>query len=248
MLGIEDRKALQQFSRVRDVDVAVEIGKGIIDAGALAAGLVLTGPTGLFVGLGIDSLAIGLCVEHGDDEEAITRTVGVIAGVGLGAVSKYADDVADLTDDTFGSVYKNSLDDVDGFKGLNLDDSKIFFKNADDVKPLENGPYIRNGKPNGRPTLTGKKKLEFEREVYKNCVDSDGVLRDPNTKEIINWKPGEPRNGVVDFGHTEGNTYHEMFMKYKNREISLEQLKQFQFDPKNYRLESPSANRSHLYE
>ena len=37
-------------------------------------------------------------------------------------------------------------------------------------------------------------------------------------------------------------------MKYKNREISLEQLKQFQFDPKNYRLESPSANRSHLYE
>ena len=44
------------------------------------------------------------------------------------------------------------------------------------------------------------------------------------------------------------DTYHEMFMKYKNREISLEQLKQFQFDPKNYRLESPSANRSHLYE
>ncbi len=109
MLGIEDRKALQQFSRVRDVDVAVGIGKGIIDAGALAAGLVLTGPTGLFVGLGIDSLAIGLCVEHGDDEEAIVRTVGVIAGVGLGAVSKYADDVADLTDDTFGSVYKKKI-------------------------------------------------------------------------------------------------------------------------------------------
>ena len=33
MLGIEDRKALQQFSRVRDVDVAVEIGKGIFKAG-----------------------------------------------------------------------------------------------------------------------------------------------------------------------------------------------------------------------
>ena len=47
-----------------------------------------------------------MCVEHGDDEEAIARTVGVIAGVGLGAVSKYADDVADLTDDTLGSVYK----------------------------------------------------------------------------------------------------------------------------------------------
>ena len=96
-MGIEDRKALQQFSRVRDVDVAVEIGKGIIDAGALAAGLVLTGPTGLFVGLGIDSLAIGLCVEHGDDEEAIARTVGVIAGAGLGALGKYGDEITKNT-------------------------------------------------------------------------------------------------------------------------------------------------------
>ena len=27
----------------------------------------------------------------------------------MGAVSKYADDVADLTDDTFGSVYKKKI-------------------------------------------------------------------------------------------------------------------------------------------
>ena len=43
------------------------------------------------------------------DEEAVFRTIGVIAGVGLSAVSKYADDVADLTDDTFGSVYKKKI-------------------------------------------------------------------------------------------------------------------------------------------
>ena len=42
------------------------------------------------------------CVEHGDDEEAVFRTVGVIAGTGLGAVSKYTDELAELGDDTFG--------------------------------------------------------------------------------------------------------------------------------------------------
>ena len=37
----------------------------------------------------------------------------------------------------------------------------------DKLPPLEDGPYIKNGKPNGRPTLSGKKKLEFEKEVYR---------------------------------------------------------------------------------
>lgn len=55
--------------------------------------------------------------------------------------------------------------------------------------PLENGSYIRNGKPYGRPTLTGKKKLEFEQEVY-NRQAKDGVLIDRNTKQVIHWKPG----------------------------------------------------------
>ena len=62
---------------MRDVDVAVEIGKGIIDAGALAARLLLTGPAGVIAGLGIETLAIGLCVEHGDDEEAQQRVIGM---------------------------------------------------------------------------------------------------------------------------------------------------------------------------
>ena len=121
---------------------------------------------------------------------------------------------------------------------------------VDDVllEPLVNGPYIRNGKPYGRPTLTGKKKLEFEKSVYERQVGPDGTLRDPNTGEVINWKPGQPRKGVVDFGHTKGSSYQEMFKKYKNREISLEELKEFQFNPDNFRLETPSANRSHRFE
>ncbi len=63
----------------------------------------------------------------------------------MGAVSKYADDVADLTDDTLGSVYKNSLDDVDGFKGFDLSkdfDSLNYNKSfADLMTPEEAARY-----------------------------------------------------------------------------------------------------------
>lgn len=90
--------------------------------------------------------------------------------------------------------------------------------------------------------------MNFEKKVFNNNVNPDGVLRDPNTGDIIKWKPGQPRKGVVDFGHNQGSSYSEMFQKYMNREISLNELKEFQFDAKNYRLETPSANRSHLYE
>lgn len=90
--------------------------------------------------------------------------------------------------------------------------------------------------------------MQFEQEVYNNCVDSDGVLRDPNTGEVICWKFGERRKGIVDFGHNQGNSYHEMFQKYRNREITLDELKEFQFNPRHYRLEMPSSNRSHKYE
>ena len=114
--------------------------------------------------------------------------------------------------------------------------------------PLINGSYIKNGKPNGRPQLSGKKKLEFETEVYNMQVDPDEVLRDPNTDAVIDWIPGKPRKGIVDFGHTEGNSYSKMFEKYKNREIDLDDLKEFQYNPDNYRLETPSTNRSHEFE
>lgn len=114
--------------------------------------------------------------------------------------------------------------------------------------PLKNGPYIRNGKPYGRPTLSGKKKLQFEKAVYKKYVRKDNTIRDYNTKEIIDWKPGEPRKGKVDFGHVSGQSYREIFEAYKNRKITLKQLKEIQFNPKNYRLELPSNNRSHKYE
>ena len=38
------------------------------------------------------------------------------------------------------------------------------------------------------------------------------------------------------------------FDGYKNREITLQELKDFQFNPDNFRIETPSANRSHSHE
>ncbi|MEK4243980.1 GH-E family nuclease [Psychrobacillus sp. FSL K6-2684] len=124
------------------------------------------------------------------------------------------------------------------------DASKI----VDKLPPIENGPYIKNGKPRGRPQLSGDKKIEFERNVYENNVGPDGILRDPNTMEVLDWKPGLPRKGAVDFGHRQGYEYHPMFEKYRNREITLEELKEFQFNPENFRIESPGANRSRKFE
>ncbi|MBE6468984.1 MAG: HNH endonuclease [Coriobacteriaceae bacterium] len=113
--------------------------------------------------------------------------------------------------------------------------------------PLVNGPYIKDGKPNGRPKLWGKKKLEFEWAVYNAQLDSDGVLRDPHTGEVIDWKPGQPRKGVCDFGHKK-TKYSEIFEKYRTGEISLERLKEIQFNPRNFQIQTINSNRSHRYE
>ena len=72
--------------------------------------------------------------------------------------------------------------------------------------------------------------------MYNDNVDLDGILRDPNKGDIIDWKSGQPRKDVVDFGHKSGNSYNDMFNKYKNGEITLDELKEFQFNPGNYRL------------
>ena len=132
--------------------------------------------------------------------------------------------------------------------GISKGISALKLKIKGNVKPIENGPYVKNGKPHGRPGPTGKEKLEFEKAVYNKCVDKNGVLRDPNTGQVLDWKPGEPRAGKVDFGHKPGKNYQKVFEQYRNGKISLQELKAYQSNPKNFRIEAYSANRSHAYE
>ena len=127
-------------------------------------------------------------------------------------------------------------------------DSTSSIRDNDSKVPLVNGPYIRNGKPYGRPHPGKKEMSTFEETVYAASVGNGQVLKDPNTAAILPWKPGEPRQGVVDFGHKPGRSYRSVFEKYRSGEITKEDLIAFQKDPANYQIESPSANRSRRYE
>ncbi len=117
-----------------------------------------------------------------------------------------------------------------------------------DNEPLENGPYIKNGKATGRMTLSGKARLRFEQYVYVDFVNDKGILADAHTGDRINWRPGQSRDGVIDFGHKKGKEYRKFFPGYQYGDLSLNDLRNFQFDPKNFQPEKPSNNRGHQYE
>ena len=115
-------------------------------------------------------------------------------------------------------------------------------------KNIQNAPYIKDGKPNGRPSPTGKEKEKFINELYNKQVGKDGILRDPNTGEIIPWKPGDKMKGIVDIGHKSGKEYIKAFRKYQSGQWSLDKLKAFQSNTKNFYLEAARSNRSHVFE
>ena len=85
-------------------------------------------------------------------------------------------------------------------------------------------------------------------EVWENAKGPDGLVRDPNTGEVINWTPGESRKGVWDMGHIPQAKYSEMHEAYMNGELTTKEFVDWYNDPANYRPELPSNNRSHKYE
>lgn len=120
---------------------------------------------------------------------------------------------------------------------------------------MTRGSYIKlgkDGKPeqNGRPQFSNAQdKLLFEQIVYLSCVGEDGVLKDANEpKTVLNWRPGQPRQGVVDFGHMSGYEYDKLFQAYVEGVMPLDELKNITFNPAIYQLEAPGSNRSHKHE
>ena len=85
-------------------------------------------------------------------------------------------------------------------------------------------------------------------EVWNNAKGPDGLVRDPNTGDIINWTPGESRQGVWDMGHIPEAKYSEVHSEYMKGNITLQDFLDWYNDPNNYRPELPSNNRSHKYE
>ena len=115
----------------------------------------------------------------------------------------------------------------------------------------DNRPYIQDGKPKGRPSY----RQEFPYDLYVSYIKgnnitrpADAIIRDEITKEVINWLPGQPRKGVVDFGHQPDEKYSEKFKEYLNEELTPKEFRDWYNNPKNYRFETPHTNRSHQYE
>jgi len=228
------------------------VGAGV--SGAISEGLSSAGSTLL----NSSSMAVRV-----GSNAAIGSTSQVISGVAARGTTTFVTtmitsggDVSTSVDAAWDSATNGQQILIDvatggvsgGIKGIKKPTSVSPIRPEDDI--IDDGPYIKDGKANGRPALSGDEKLEFEQTIYEEQIakSKDGLLHDPNTGEIIDWKPGEPRRGVVDFGHKSGLEYADMFEKYKYGEITVDELKEFQFNPDNYQLEAPSANRSHMYE
>lgn len=85
-------------------------------------------------------------------------------------------------------------------------------------------------------------------EVWENAKGPDGLVRDPNTGDIINWTKGTPREGVWDMGHIAGEEYRKMVHRFRSGKITKKEFFDWYNNPKNYYPELPSNNRSHRFE
>ncbi|MBS1905218.1 MAG: HNH/ENDO VII family nuclease [Actinobacteria bacterium] len=109
------------------------------------------------------------------------------------------------------------------------------------MDPGDARPYL---KPGSRPSF----RKGVVDEVWENAKGPDGLVRDPNTGEVIHWTPGDPRAGVWDMGHIPEQKYHEKWQEYVNGEMTPKEFRDWYNDPSNYRPELPSNNRGRTYE
>lgn len=98
--------------------------------------------------------------------------------------------------------------------------------------------------PKNRPKY-GDDQVE---KVYEAAKDTDGKVYDPNTGELLEWDKSKSRAGQWDMGHVPKKKYSKLHKDYMDGKITKDEFLQEYRDPKNYRPESPSANRSHEYE
>ncbi|OZS77777.1 hypothetical protein CF394_09590 [Tetzosporium hominis] len=97
---------------------------------------------------------------------------------------------------------------------------------------------------NSRPSYA-KGQIE---EVWERAKDpKTGKVMDPTGVEII-WDKSKARNGQWDMGHLPGQKYSEVHDLYMRGKITKKEFLEWYRNPKNYRPELPSTNRSHKYE
>jgi hypothetical protein len=132
-----------------------------------------------------------------------------------------------------------SKKEIEGKSGAKFDEKGIEGSN-DSVGKLENSKPYTNNRP--------KYGLAQVEEVWNSNSDQvTGQVMDPSGS-IITWDRSKPRTGQWDMGHLPGQKYSDIHKRYMEGEISLDEFLKWYRDPRHYRPELPSTNRSHSFE
>lgn len=115
------------------------------------------------------------------------------------------------------------------------------------VAPGDKRPYLD---PRSRPSF---RKGVSEKVWNRARKNKDGKVVDVGGREV-EWTPGERRRGVWDMGHLPPHKYKEQYERYVDGlppydgPDAAAKFRDWYNDPKHYRVEHPTTNRSHRHE
>jgi hypothetical protein len=101
------------------------------------------------------------------------------------------------------------------------------------------GAKLRSHLIRQRPSLP----KDFASKVWERArkASPDGIVRDPNTKRALEWKPGS-RTDQWHLGHIHGEEYAKLVDRFCNGEISWSQFLKEYRDPRKYQVEGAMEN------
>ena|GEM_PF-1454581 len=85
-------------------------------------------------------------------------------------------------------------------------------------------------------------------DAKQRGIDVDHVDADGANWRLVEWKPGDARQGNWDMGHMPDKKYSELRDKYLSGKMSTEEFLAEYRNADNYRVEDPARNRSHADE
>ena len=181
--------------------------------------------------------------------DAVVLTANVVkAGVNVVKIAEESKKFAKLS-----NKVKNVIKGADKAKDIAKDSSKVseVVDGTRDVAKLSD-VGVDTSKGVSKPKPYSKNRPSYRKgqvdEVWENAKDPlTGKVYDPTGKEIT-WDKTKPRNGQWDMGHIPGEKYSEMHKLYMDGTITKKEFLEWYKNPKNYRPELPSTNRSHKYE
>ena len=205
----------------------------------IAASLILTG-----------GMAANAAVSAGTSIGRAVVTEYAKQGLTVAASSYVEKSMTEATNSPLAGFVVGSLTGIATYGMLNEADLEVMNLEASlelEKQQLGNvGESSSGSKPytNSRPSY-GKNQVN---EVWENAKDPiTGKVYDPSGVEIT-WDKTKPRNGQWDMGHIPSEKYSEMHQLYMDDVISKDEFLEWYRNPRNYRPELPSTNRSHKYE